>query len=110
MAEDTFTLRIVSDGTPHGTQILDQDGRRLKRVTGVAWGLDLKGMATARFQVLAVPVDLVVPDIAPDDISFLQLDDLKLTPEVEVEDREEAPVERGPNGPVPPSAGELDPT
>lgn len=96
---ETFTLRIVSDGTPAGTKILDGEGRRLKHVKAVAWGLDVNGFARIALEVVAVPADLIGQVRAGEDVTMLSID--QLTPDVEVAVPQQAPTADG-NGPVPP--------
>lgn len=51
-------LKIVSDGTPHGTHVIDPEtGARLKGVQRVEWGLAIGGLATAVVTVLNVELD-----------------------------------------------------
>jgi hypothetical protein len=53
-------LRIVSDGTPMGTRIVEEDsGLALGAVQSITWHLDVSTMlATCDVQLLKVPVDL----------------------------------------------------
>ena len=56
-----MTIKIVSDGTPSGTKILDTEtGKELSYVTKVSWKVDLKSpFATATLEIIKVPVEVV---------------------------------------------------
>lgn len=101
MSEE-MRLRIVSDGTPAGTKVLDEEGRRLRNVKAIAWGIDTDGMARLRIEVAAVPVDLIGEVDTEADVSMIQVPNDFTTPQVEVRHPEEPPTAMSPNGPVPP--------
>lgn len=50
-------VRIVSDGTPHGTKVF-VDGRELKSVTHVSWECGVEGLAVAKLTLYADEVQL----------------------------------------------------
>lgn len=52
--------RIVSDGTPRGTKVLDPEGRELDMVTKVEWSIEgCDGIGVARVTLLNAEVDVV---------------------------------------------------
>lgn len=54
-------LRIVSDGTPLGTHIVNAEtGERIENVLGVQWEINGRQTARAIIEVKDVPVDLRV--------------------------------------------------
>ena len=61
--------RIVSDGTPLGTKILEPDGRQmdLTGVTKVEWSVEAGGIGVARLTLINVEVDVVGDDPADKD-------------------------------------------
>lgn len=55
-----FGLRIVSDGTPRGTRVLNAEtGEELAGVRSVLWHIGMDGFARATIEVWAVPIDAV---------------------------------------------------
>lgn len=50
--------RIVSDGTPRGTRVLDPDGRPMDGVTKVEWSIEAGGIGVARLTFWNVEVDV----------------------------------------------------
>lgn len=53
-------LKIISDGTPQGTSIVDiETGERLERVTSIKWSIDAKWLAVATIELCEIPVDIV---------------------------------------------------
>jgi hypothetical protein len=55
-AEGPVRLRIVSDGTPRGTRVEDQDGREVWGVVGVVWSIKVGRFAKASIRLVDVPV------------------------------------------------------
>lgn len=56
------TIKIVSDGTDHGTQILDAETNEpLAHVVKVEWQIELHRAATATVTFRQVPVELIAP-------------------------------------------------
>jgi hypothetical protein len=59
---EDLKLKIISDGTVMGTQIVDQNGRKLQHVRGVEWSLRLaengKILADAKLELVMVPLEL----------------------------------------------------
>lgn len=54
-------IRIVGDGTFHGTRVETIDGRKLEMVTGVEFKLDnVTRLAEAKVTFARVPVDVKV--------------------------------------------------
>lgn len=52
--------KIISDGTPRGTRIVDSTGQQLENVRVIDWHLDVDScMATARVELLNVAIDAV---------------------------------------------------
>jgi hypothetical protein len=56
-------LKIVSDGTRLGTQIMTTDGARLEGVTSIDWHLDSRGRAKCTLGIVLIDVDLESDDI-----------------------------------------------
>lgn len=52
-------LRIISDGTPAGTQVLTEDGQRVRGVQLVQWHLSTDDFARCSLEVIGVAVDMV---------------------------------------------------
>lgn len=52
-------MRVVSDGTPQGTFVLDATGQPLRGVRSVVWGVGVEGEPILTLQVVGVPVDLL---------------------------------------------------
>ncbi len=53
-------LKIISDGTAHGTEIVNIDtGERLDDVTEVTWHCSVGNIAVATIEVACVPVVLI---------------------------------------------------
>lgn len=61
---DDLVLSIVSDGTPAGTYIVDQDGRRVKNCTSIAVAIDRTDGVHARLEFIRMPLQL---GLRPDD-------------------------------------------
>ena len=54
-----FRLQVVSDGTPAGTIVRDEEGRELADVVSVAWSIGPDRFATVTIEVEDVPVAAV---------------------------------------------------
>lgn len=53
-------IRIVSDGTPHGTRVEDIDtGDRLRYIQAIGWEIGMDGLATALLRIRNVPINVV---------------------------------------------------
>lgn len=52
-------LRIISDGTPQGTRVLDGNGRMIKGIASVTWNVDASGRAKATLTFNNVAVDVI---------------------------------------------------
>lgn len=60
---ESVGLRIVSDGTVHGTNVFTDEGDRLERVTRVAWEIDARDgdrYAKAHIEVHGIEIDGVL--------------------------------------------------
>lgn len=44
-------LKIKSDGTPYGTTVEDEDGRRVQNIQSITWKIDVRGRAVAIIEV-----------------------------------------------------------
>lgn len=63
-------IRIVSDGTIHGTHVYDRDGRELTSVTRVEWEIDVaSGVARAQIDLIAVELDVAAEEKHVDHIA-----------------------------------------
>lgn len=51
--------RIVSDGTPLGTKVLDPEGRPLDMVSKIEWSIEAGGIGVARLTLINVEVDAI---------------------------------------------------
>lgn len=47
MIEAEQQYKIISDGTPQGTKILDPDGKELRFVKSITWNICVEGNSTA---------------------------------------------------------------
>ena len=57
--KDRIKLKIVSDGTPSGTHVLDREtGERLENVMVIEWRISVGGLAEAILTLRNVPVEL----------------------------------------------------
>jgi hypothetical protein len=52
-------LRIVSDGTPKGTRVLDENDELIERVTVADWHAAVGEIPTATLKLFAMPVDVI---------------------------------------------------
>lgn len=52
-------LRLVSDGTPHGTRLTTEDGTLIKGVQAVEWKIEVGGFARATVEILALAAEVV---------------------------------------------------
>lgn len=59
-------LKIVSDGTPMGTFVMDEDGNRVEGVTEIEWniGVDRVGKCRLAFNLAAIEVETKVEETA----------------------------------------------
>lgn len=72
-----FEIRIVSDGTPAGTKILDKEGRVLSMVQTVDWVVTAgEGVAQATIVVAKVPVELLAQEVDRVEVPHLVEGDL----------------------------------
>lgn len=55
-------VRIISDGTPVGTQVFDEHGKPITYVTAIKWNIESNGLATAQLTLTQVEVDIVGDD------------------------------------------------
>lgn len=55
-------LRIVSDGTPDGTRVVDERGHPLHGVASVVWQMERDRTVTATITIREVEADLVVDE------------------------------------------------
>lgn len=49
-------LRVESDGTSQGTEVIAEDGTRITNVTAVRWGLDAGGLGRVTLELQDVEV------------------------------------------------------
>lgn len=56
MIETVQQYKIISDGTPQGTKILDPDGKELKYATYVGFHIFANGFASATIELSNVEV------------------------------------------------------
>jgi len=53
-------LHIISDGTPQGTKVLDENDKVIERITKVSWSINAEdGLARVVLEVVKVRVDVV---------------------------------------------------
>jgi len=53
-------IKIISDGTPHGTKVIDMDtGEPIAGILEVTWRVDAGGDAIAELKIYGVPVEVV---------------------------------------------------
>jgi len=53
-------LKIISDGTVHGTKVLDENGDMLAGVVGILWECDKDmDMGKATITVIDVPIECI---------------------------------------------------
>ena len=52
-------LRIISDGTPQGTKVLDGNGRLIKGISQVTWSVEYGKRASATLTFNNVDVDVI---------------------------------------------------
>lgn len=50
-------LKIQSDGSPHTTHVMTEDGAEISGIIKIEWELDVHHTATARFTIKGVPID-----------------------------------------------------
>lgn len=50
-------LKITSDGTPFGTTVEDEDGRRVQNIQRIEWSIDTKGKSLAILHVSNVELE-----------------------------------------------------
>jgi hypothetical protein len=52
-------IKIVSDGTPKGTQVVDAaTGEPVEHITGISWKVDANHLAEATLTLIKVPVEV----------------------------------------------------
>lgn len=51
-------VKIVSDGTPHGTRITDETGNPIEYVDSIDWEMRMDRLATATVRFVAIPVEV----------------------------------------------------
>lgn len=54
-----MSIKIISDGTPYGTHIFNEDGTEIKGVTEITWHIDASddtAIATLKFAFVQVEV------------------------------------------------------
>lgn len=56
--------RIISDGTPRGTKVLQPDGSEMSNVVKVEWEITGAGPGIARVTLIGVEVDVVGDGVA----------------------------------------------
>jgi hypothetical protein len=57
----TDKIKIVSDGTPRGTQVINEvTGERLKNVTAIEWRIECTNIAEATVTFRNVPVEFII--------------------------------------------------
>ena len=59
--KEKMKVRVVSDGTPFGTQVLDENGESLTDkycITALSWSLSMEGEAILTVKIRADAVDL----------------------------------------------------
>lgn len=56
-------LQIVSDGTPRGTKVTDEEGRFLERVQSIHWEIRQGSFSHVTIELLDVPLKATMLDI-----------------------------------------------
>jgi hypothetical protein len=53
-------LKIISDGTPKGTKVVDEMGNRVEYVQSVQWSVKVGELSRATIEILDIPIETAV--------------------------------------------------
>lgn len=56
--EKELRLKIISDGTPQGTIVSDEDGNRVENVSNVEISIGANMLSTVRLTLVGIPVEV----------------------------------------------------
>jgi len=55
-------LKIISDGTPYGTEVQDESGNVIENVTEIVWRIGTQGQASATMTIEHIAIEASVSD------------------------------------------------